>query len=544
MSQAQSFVWDRAALRKAPARAVETDPPDDVPPILVSDSSPTAAQRRLALGIVFFLAAAFAVATPFYSLDLPVVAAFVPVVHAVVCITGLIAAAFLFSQYAVLPQPAFLVLASGYLLAGLFAFFQSLAFPNAYSPAGVLGGGPSVAAWLFVLWRTSFPLAILAYVLTRRPATAGAPNRPVALPIAMTVGCTAIAACLLTWMATIARSQLPALFTDAHHEASNVHYVMIPAIVLSLAAILLLLTRRRTTLDLWLIVTLVAALPDVAVPVTRYALGFYLARGYELISSCAVLIALLTESSTLYARLAIARILQAHGEGERLRSVESATAAIAHELRQPLSAIRIHAQAGARLLAGANPSLTDISDFLGDIEKDACRANDVIDRIRAIIRQQKLSKETLDINAVVSDAVRLVSDDAAAQAVGVVINPASERVQVAGDRTQITQVLLNLMANGMEAMEAAPDAERWLTLDVRKRDGMAVISVSDRGRGIAPENMPRIFDPFFTTRRGGIGLGLSISQSIAIAHNGRLWAENGADGGATFYFSLPISLEA
>src|SRR5690242_7334471 len=103
---------------------------------------------------------------------------------------------------------------------------------------------------------------------------------------------------------------LPVLFTDAHRESWIAPYTTVPAISLSLVAILLLTGARRTTLDLWLVVTLVVALPDIVVPVTRYALGFYLARGCELISSCAVLIALLTESSILYARLAAAKTLQ------------------------------------------------------------------------------------------------------------------------------------------------------------------------------------------------------------------------------------------
>jgi signal transduction histidine kinase len=493
----------------------------------------------VAWGIVISLCAAFAVAAPFFHVQLGIVPAFVPVVHAVVFITALIAAAFLFSQYAVQPQPAFLALASGYLLAGLFAFFQSLAFPNAYSVTGLFGGGPSAAAWLFLLWRTSFPLGILAYALIPRPITSSARDRPVVMPIAITIGCVVTAACSLTWIMTIAEPHLPTLFTDAIHEAPKVHYTTIPAIVLSLAAILLL-TRRRTMLDLWLTVTLIAALPDIVVPVSRYALGFYLARSCELISSCAVLIALLTEASTLYAQLARAKALQEHGETERLSSVEAATAQIAHELRQPLSAIRIHANAGARLLGVSSPSVADIGEILNDIDKDACRAGDVIDRIRGSVRRREPGTDALDINAVVSDVVKLLSDDASARGITVVADLSGERLRVAGDRTQITQVLLNLIVNGMNVMETVPAAQRRLTLYTERRDGAAVISVRDCGYGISPENMSRLFEPFFTTRSGGMGLGLSIAQSIVVAHHGRMWAENNTDRGATFHFSMPI----
>jgi len=512
----------------------------DAPAILVSDAAPGQAEQRVALGIVVLLCLVFAAAMPFYAVDLAIVPAFVPVVHAIVCVTGLIAAAFLFSQYAVQPQPAFLVLAGGYMLAGLFAFFQSLAFPNAYSAAGLLGGGPSTAAWLFVMWRTSFPLGIIAYALTRRPATTSIVDAPAALPIALTVAGVVVAACGLTWLIPAFEQHLPDLFTDATHEAPHVHAVMIPAIVLSITAAALLLARRRTTLDLWLIVTLIAALPDIIVPVSRFALGFYVARSYEVISSCAILIALLTEAATLYSRLANLRALQAHGDAERLSSVEAATAAIAHELRQPLSAIGTHAHAGALLLKAPDPSLAELAEILEDIRTDARRAGDVIERIRNVVSQKKLNLEALDINAVVSDVVRMVSEDASARHVDIVPRLSGECPRVAGDRTQITEVLLNLVGNGMEAMESVPAAQRQLTVQTAKQDAMVVVTVSDRGPGIGKEAMARLFEPFYTTRSGGMGLGLSIARSFVLAHQGRLWAENGADGGAVFHFSLPV----
>jgi signal transduction histidine kinase len=152
--------------------------------------------------------------------------------------------------------------------------------------------------------------------------------------------------------------------------------------------------------------------------------------------------------------------------------------------------------------------------------------------------------DALDINAVVSDVVKLLSDDATARGVTVVSNLSSERPHVAGDRTQITQVLVNLSVNGMEAMEAVPAAQRRLALYTAKRAGAVVISVSDCGHGINPENMSRLFDPFFTTRSGGMGLGLAIAKSIVAAHNGRMWAENNTDRGATFCFSLPVCARA
>jgi two-component system sensor kinase FixL len=184
--------------------------------------------------------------------------------------------------------------------------------------------------------------------------------------------------------------------------------------------------------------------------------------------------------------------------------------------------------------------LKEVGEVLGDIEKDACRADDVIDRIRESVRRQKPRLEDLDINAIVAGAVKLVSDDARARLVRITTNLADEHPRAAGDRTQITQVLLNLIANGMEAMKAVRPVDRRLILNVTTRDGEVLIAVSDRGCGIGREDMQRIFDPFFTTRRDGMGLGLPVSESIVVAHKGRLWVENNADGGATFYVLLPV----
>jgi signal transduction histidine kinase len=173
------------------------------------------------------------------------------------------------------------------------------------------------------------------------------------------------------------------------------------------------------------------------------------------------------------------------------------------------------------------------------IEEDVRRASDVIDRIRSAVRQQKPRLDVLDINTLISDVVKLVSEDATARRVEILTSLSGECPRVAGDRTQIIQVLLNLIANGMDAMAAVPPALRQLTLRTAEREGSVVITVSDLGCGISEEATPHLFEPFFTTRTEGTGLGLSIAHSIVAAHQGRMWAENNTKSGAAFYFSLP-----
>jgi two-component sensor histidine kinase len=375
--QAQSANGIDATTVSSRSGMSDADSPD-APPLLVSDATPTAAQRKAAWGIVIVLCVTFIAVTPYFYVQLAIFPAFVPVVHFVVFITSLIAAAFLFSQFVVQPRPAFLALASGYLSAGLFAFFQSLAFPNAYSATGLFGG-TSTAAWLFLLWRTAFPMGIIAYALLRRSATASSPDRHAIVPIAITIGCAVIVACSLTWVVTIAEPHLPPLFTDATHESLFGTFTVIPSAALSLMGILLLVRGRRTVLDLWLIVTLITALPDVIIPVTRFMLGFYLARGCELISSCAILIALLTEAATLYARLASAKVLQAQEMQKRARteqllrdSVENQRVLVAelqHRTRNIIAVVQSIAEQSAENTSSAGSFLEGFNRRLSALSR-------------------------------------------------------------------------------------------------------------------------------------------------------------------------------
>jgi signal transduction histidine kinase len=139
----------------------------------------------------------------------------------------------------------------------------------------------------------------------------------------------------------------------------------------------------------------------------------------------------------------------------------------------------------------------------------------------------------------VSEVVKLLSTEAETRRVAIDTGLSSERPYFGGDRTQIIEVLLNLAMNGMHAMEAVPAERRRLTFQTAKRDGEVVIAVRDRGCGISKQTMPRLFEPFFTTRSEGMGLGLSIAESIVQSHQGRVWAENNADCGATIYVSFP-----
>lgn len=227
---------------------------------------------------------------------------------------------------------------------------------------------------------------------------------------------------------------------------------------------------------------------------------------------------------------------------QRLVMMGELSATIAHEVRQPLSAILSNADAAAALLQSPSPPLDEIRDIISDIRQDDLRANEIVGRIRDFLRTQTPRTQPVDINALVADALHFITVDARRRRIQVRTELADGLPAVSADRTQLLQVLINLLVNGMDAMDGTPDAARILTVRTRAGDsGGAEVAVIDQGHGIAPDELHRMFEPFFSTKSTGMGLGLSIARSIMMAHQGRIGAENNADGGATLRIFLPAA---
>jgi PAS domain S-box-containing protein len=227
---------------------------------------------------------------------------------------------------------------------------------------------------------------------------------------------------------------------------------------------------------------------------------------------------------------------------QRLVVMGELSAAIAHDIRQPLTAILCNANAARMMLNSPHPPLNEIREIIADIRKDDLLADGVISRIRDFMRKREQQVDLLDLNAVVSDVLRLVASDARIRRVQLQAQLAEGVLLVSGDQTQLQQVLLNLIVNGMDAMEGIAEPSRCLTVQTRRdADGGIDVAVTDCGGGIAPQDMQHLFEPFFTTRSQGMGIGLSIAQSIITAHHGRIWAENNSGEGATFHFWVPTA---
>src|SRR6266481_10161749 len=198
LAQVNQADFGTAPLPEAAANPVQKEGQDF--PLVIATMPATERQRTIAICIVILLIAAAAVIAPFASIQLARVDAFIPVLQTVVSVVDLITAVLLFAQFSIQPQLALLALASGYIFSGSFAFLQTLAFPGAYAPAGLIGDGPNSPAWIYVLWHTTFPAAILVYTLSRDAAGAVRPGRPATTAIAVTIACVVAAIAALTWI--------------------------------------------------------------------------------------------------------------------------------------------------------------------------------------------------------------------------------------------------------------------------------------------------------------------------------------------------------
>ena len=224
----------------------------------------------------------------------------------------------------------------------------------------------------------------------------------------------------------------------------------------------------------------------------------------------------------------------------RVTTLGELAASIAHEINQPLTAIRANAAASLNWLAHPTPNLAHVGEAVADIVTDAHRAGDVIQRIRQLATKTDPEMRRLNMNDVIEDVVALVRSEVNKHRASLGVALASALPSVMGDRVQLQQVLINLVMNGVEAMHAVSDRPRELLIRTSVHDeSQVLVAVQDSGAGLDPRHADQLFDAFFSTKPAGMGLGLSISRSIIEAHGGRLWATSNQTHGATFHFALP-----
>jgi two-component system sensor kinase FixL len=235
--------------------------------------------------------------------------------------------------------------------------------------------------------------------------------------------------------------------------------------------------------------------------------------------------------------------LDALAHAGRVSTMGELTASLAHELKQPLTAILSNAQAGERFLSMEHPDLNELREILADIVKDDRRAGEVIRRLRTLLGNSGPTTEhVLNLNQVVAEVLPLIRSDIIIRELRIITEFDSSIPDVTGDRVQLQQVVLNLLLNGAEAMASCHDDTCRLVVRTGRHGAQGVaVSVQDCGTGVSEENREQLFTPFYTTKTDGMGMGLSIARSIVEQHNGRIWAVNNPDRGATFSFSLPAA---
>ncbi len=225
----------------------------------------------------------------------------------------------------------------------------------------------------------------------------------------------------------------------------------------------------------------------------------------------------------------------------RVASLGELSSALAHELRQPLTAILSNVEVVQVLLARDNFDLQEVRDILKDIVADDNRAADIINQLHILIKRGEYRPRPVEANQLIRDVLHLMNQELTSRSVRIVTDLTTDAAPwISGDRVQLQQVLLNLILNAADSMSQAKGNERILTIRSRRMaDKNIQISVADTGHGIPPGDEEAIFESYYTTKPEGLGLGLSLSRSIVAAHGGQLWAESNGANGATFHCTIP-----
>ena len=227
---------------------------------------------------------------------------------------------------------------------------------------------------------------------------------------------------------------------------------------------------------------------------------------------------------------------------QRVSAMGHLSTALAHELNQPLGAILRNAEAGELILRQNPADLSELRDILSDIQQDDRRAAAVIERMRSLLKRQALKFEAIAVDELIEPVATLLRAETRSRHATLHIETTHGLPKVRGDRVQLQQVMLNLLLNSLDGLEAKQVGRQQVTVRARQtNDDTIELAVADSGAGIDPDHLPHLFEPFFTTKPKGTGVGLAISKTIIDAHGGRIWAENNPNGGATVHFTLPVA---
>lgn len=510
------------------------------------DLPPTARQTWSAIAVAAIVVVAFGAVAPFAGRPLATLNAFFPSLDAIVFVTDLITAVLLFAQFSISRSRSILALASGYLFTALIVIPHALTFSGAFSEKGLLGAGPQTGSWLFIFWHFGFAATLLAYALLRdekRAKSSSGTTTPPAIgwSVATVIGLV----CSLTWLATKGATLLPTIVLDNSRLSPFVIYPVSLTMLISATALTVLPFRQRSVLDRWLVVVALVYIAELAFsglfPSVRFSVGFYAGRVFSLITSSIVLIVLMAETMRLYVRLARSNAMLQAERNNKLMNLEAMVASISHEIRQPLGAIAVSGSAALRFLERTSPNLEEVRSALNLMVDESHRASQVFDNIRALFGEADRGHEPVDLNEITFEVLRILGGELKDRSITTRTELMSERPLVMGHRGQLQEVLLNLVRNAIEAMDAVKDGSRVLQVTSKHDADKIIVAVEDSGPGIDPKKLDGIFDAFVSTKPRGMGLGLAICRMIIDRHHGQLSAWPGKKRGAVFQFILPTT---
>jgi signal transduction histidine kinase len=521
--------------------------------IFLSTLPPGPGDKRLALAVVVFSTGIFLTLAPFAKAPLAQVPAFLPIYQSALVINDLITAVLMYGQHRILRSRALLVLASGYLFSASMAVAHMLSFPGLLAPAGLLGAGGQTTAWLYFLWHGIFPLCVIAYVLLKNAPTIAA-RAATGLELSASLAVVVVVVSGLVWLTTGGHGVLPAIM-QGNQDAPAKVIVATACWTLSLLALAVLWQRRRSLLDLWLMVVMCVWIFDIALASVlnagRFDVGWYAGRIYGLLAASFVLVVLLLENSVLYARLAEAF------EGERRerqrvqektdeltavnRELDAFSYSVSHDLRAPVRAVDgfvkiLEAEHGEKLDAEGRR-------LLGVVRDSSTRMGQLIEDLLAFARlgRQALRTQRVELDGLVNQIFAEVRAGSDSRRIEFTVGKLGA---TEADPALLKQALANLLSNAIKFTREREPA----VIEVGRReeaDKGAVFYVKDNGAGFDMRYYDKLFGVFQRLHQAdefeGTGVGLAIVHKVITRHGGRVWAEGAPGAGATFYFTLPAA---
>jgi signal transduction histidine kinase len=510
--------------------------------VLLSTLPPSRGQQRLALATILVLLAAFCATVPFVTVPVGYIREFIPAYATAMFVISSITSALLFVQFSVVHSRALLAVSGGYLFSALITIPWALTFPDLFGATDMAGTTWGV---LSRIWHLVFPLSVIGYTLLKDDEARTAWPRALSyFAVLLSAAGLLVAFDLVTGLGTTTSEPIPrgSPFPMLDRAQADWNALLF---LLALFALALLWSRRRSVLDLWLMVVMCGLLIELCLITLvglRYVVGWYAARVYFLVSSMLVLAVLLSETALLYARLARSVMAQRREREARLITMDVLSASIAHEMNQPLASIVTNADAASRWMARPTPDLDEVKATLEQIRNSAYRARDLIGSIRAMVKRDGRNRAPLDLNDLVREVLALTERELQRNRVSVEVELDEHLPLVNADRVQLQQVLVNLITNAIDAMAEKKWPRILRIKSAVQEPGGVLISVADTGKGIDPKIVDRIFNPLFTTKSNGMGMGLAICRSIIEGHDGRLQVSAGPEGGSVFQFVLPANI--